>query len=274
MEKIEKLAPPLWLENLINWQHNLGQLIEAEKKINEQEETDKHIRIDQTKSGVQYYLIEKKGQKIGNYITKVNIHLVKKLVQHKYNVKIFPELQKQYKIIDKFLENYAKVNLEKYYESLSTARKKLVEPITLSNSLYIKRWCQNKQQEQSRQIFMPEGKIYATKNGDTVRSKSEMIIADALSNYNIPYFYELPLKVGKTLYPDFTCLNVRTRTEYIWEHLGLMDDFEYVSKNINKMIIYENYGFFPGKNIIITMETSKLPLTLQRVEKVIKEYLL
>ncbi len=282
MENIEKLPPPFWLETLISWQYSLGQLIESEKKINDSEKTDKHLRIDQTKSGAQYYLIEKRGQKIGKYIPKENIQVVKKLAQYRYNIKIFPELQKQYDIIEKFLHNYQKVNnknvsiysFEKCYEKLSAARKNLVVPVTFPDKLYAKFWNQSKNKEKVNLTYMDEGKIFATKNDEKVRSKSEVIIADALANYGIPYFYELPIKIGKTVYPDFTCLNVRTRKEFIWEHFGLMDNMEYASKNTNKIILYEKYGYFLGKNLIITMETHDMPLTPQRVEKIVKEYLL
>lgn len=282
MEESEKLSPPFWLEKLVAWQYNLGQLIKAERKLINLERTEEHLRIDQKKSGTQYYLIEKKGQKIGKYIPKKNIKFVKKLAQNKYNVKIFPELERQYEIIDRFLHNYEKLdnesftiyNLEKYYEMLSPARKNLVVPIIFPDKLYANYWNQNKIKEKNKQIFMPEGKIFATRAGENVRSKSEVIIADALKNHNIPYFYELPIKAGKIFYPDFTCLNVHMRKEYIWEHLGLMDNAEYASKCANKIILYEKYGYYLGKNLIITMETSDLPLTPQRVEKVIQEYLL
>ncbi|MEE3440399.1 MAG: hypothetical protein VZR07_10670, partial [Ruminococcus sp.] len=52
---------------------------------------------------------------------------------------------------------------------------------------------------------------FETQRGEIVRSKSEVIIADALYYANIPYHYEKPIKVGdRVIYPDFTVLNVKT----------------------------------------------------------------
>ena len=68
-----------------------------------------------------------------------------------------------------------------------------------------------------------------TLRGERVRSKSEAMIADTLYRLKIPYKYECPLtirrKTGtsrntKTIYPDFTCLNVRLRQEFVWEHFN------------------------------------------------------
>ena len=77
--------------------------------------------------------------------------------------------------------------------------------------------------------FTPDAPEYQTALGERVRSKSEVIIADALSRHQIPNRYEYPLKLSKgqqthIIYPDFLCLNIHTRREYIWEHFGMMDD--------------------------------------------------
>lgn len=62
------------------------------------------------------------------------------------------------------------------------------------------------------------------------RSKSEFLIASALKDAGVPFRYECSLYLNGygTVYPDFTVLNKRTRRVFYHEHLGMMDDINYV----------------------------------------------
>ena len=119
-----------------------------------------------------------------------------------------------------------------------------------------------------------------TAKGECVRSKSEIIIADVLASLGIPYRYEFPheLKCVESsrcvkVYSDFTCLNVRTRKEFVWEHFGMMDDAEYAQNAVVKIEMYQNSGYFLGDNFIFTMESRDKPLNSQMVQKLAKKYL-
>ena len=74
--------------------------------------------------------------------------------------------------------------------------------------------------------------------------------------------------------PDFVCLNTRTRMEFIWEHFGMMDDQSYANKNIEKMNLYHQNGYYSGKNMIMTFETSTHPISSRVVTDMIEEYLM
>ena len=76
-----------------------------------------------------------------------------------------------------------------------------------------------------------------------------------------------------TIYPDFHCLNVRTRNEYYWEHFGLMDDPDYSKNAAGKLRLYTENGILPGRNLIITMETKTEPLSTKTLEKLIENFL-
>jgi len=77
-------------------------------------------------------------------------------------------------------------------------------------------------------IFLQEGLIHRTSKGFAVRSKSELIIAEALTNAGISFAYEKPLTLGdQTRYPDFTIDDeISGRTIY-WEHLGMLERPDY-----------------------------------------------
>jgi hypothetical protein len=95
-----------------------------------------------------------------------------------------------------------------------------------------------------------------------VRSKSEIIIADLLDEYEIPFLYEKPVKFtnGTTVHPDFTILDAANKREIIWEHFGMMDDIEYRNNAFGKIRLYESNGFYLGVNFIYTFETVKYPI--------------
>ena len=98
---------------------------------------------------------------------------------------------------------------------------------------------------------------------------------NALEKYEVPYHYEAPLdlKFHGIIHPDFTVLNVRLRKEYRWEHLGKMDDEGYCEYALNRILLYEMHGFFPGKELIFTHETLKKPINSKLIDEIILKYL-
>jgi ATP-dependent exoDNAse (exonuclease V) alpha subunit len=98
--------------------------------------------------------------------------------------------------------------------------------------------------------------IHQTTNGDRVRSKSEVIIANELKNHGISYEYEKLLwsKKGDTFKrPDFTVFY--EGEEYYWEHLGRMDDPAYVETWEAKRKWYEQNGF--TDRLVLSEEDSR-----------------
>ena len=74
--------------------------------------------------------------------------------------------------------------------------------------------------------------------------------------------------------PDFNCLNVRSRKDYYWEHLGMMGDAGYANNNIRKIEKYALAKDFDESRLILTFETDKHPLNTKIIEAKIKRYLL
>ncbi len=113
---------------------------------------------------------------------------------------------------------------------------------------------------------------YYTQRGERVRSKSETIIADKLFSLGIPYRYEYPLTLfdcGRPIevHPDFTLLDIHTRDNVYFEHAGMIDDAEYSDAFARKINTYASNGIILGRNLIISAETSSVPLNIKRVER-------
>ena len=109
-----------------------------------------------------------------------------------------------------------------------------------------------------------------------MHSKSECLISEKLRHFTVPYRYEYPimLKGLGVVYPDFYLLNKRTREEFVFEHFGMMDNLDYIAANSGKFDAYERNGFFLGKNLLVSWETAKYPLDLNKIEQMIRTYLL
>ena len=98
----------------------------------------------------------------------------------------------------------------------------------------------------------PEGRTNPTKADVKVRSKSEAIIPNLLTDYELPFRYEQVLNLsGFYMHPDFTILHPRTHTLIIWEHLGMLDSDSYILSALKKYAAYLNAGYIPGKNLIL-----------------------
>jgi len=71
--------------------------------------------------------------------------------------------------------------------------------------------------------FFEEYLIHRTARGEMVRSKSEVIIANALTAKCVDYAYERPLTIeGVTKYPDFTIEDMESGRILYWEHCGML----------------------------------------------------
>lgn len=120
--------------------------------------------------------------------------------------------------------------------------------------------------------YAPEELKYLSRAGIKLRSKSEMIIADKLTEYGIAFKYEaLFTSRNFSAYPDFTIRRWDGQL-VLWEHFGLMNDEAYTEKALRKIRTYQSLGFSLHKNFIVTFEKDVEDRKL--LEKIIESYLL
>ena len=109
--------------------------------------------------------------------------------------------------------------------------------------------------------------VFPLSNGIMVRSKSEAIIGEFLLAAGIPFRYEKALDLVcvyedeagfkqtsiERIFPDFTIF-LPNGNIIIWEHEGRVDKMDYRKRNMRKMMLYFENGFYVPHNMIITME--------------------
>ena len=231
------------------------------------------LRISRYRNKFQYYMRTDPKECNGTYIREEDMKTAYQLAQKDYDQKILKSIEKELRAIQKYKEAYPDKTIEQIYESLHPARQRLILPIRESDEEYITQW---ESVEYKGKDFCYDTSEHYTAKGERVRSKSEVIIADALNRAGIPYRYEYPMYIKGLDYfhPDFTILDVKKRKEIIWEHLGLMEKPEYAEKNIYKINCYERSGYYMGDNLICTFETKQNPLNQKTVKNMIQKYFL
>lgn len=282
---MEELSPnqlaPLIEKRLVELQNML-----FTKKKSYEKAPQGRIRISQKGGHPEYYLVTERGSLRGKYLPHSQKTLARQLAQKDYDARLIKLLQKEISALQNYMKQTSNGRaISELYDSLCPARRSLISPVTLTDDQYAARW---QEVSWTGRPFAPDAPYICTAHGERVRSKSEVIIADTLFRYNIPYRYEFPITLKRinpddirrdfgssvTLYPDFLCLNTRTRTEFYWEHFGLMDSTEYSNNAAGKLRLYIENGILAGRNLIITMETQTEPPSIKALEKLIEEFLL
>ena len=119
--------------------------------------------------------------------------------------------------------------------------------------------------------FYEDRLIHRTARGELVRSKSEVIIANALHYHKLDYVYEPELMLeGKFYRPDFKIEDADTGDVWYWEHCGMMDNPKYKKRWENKKTFYKKNGIEEGKNLIVTYDKGG-SLDSHKLEEIIKK---
>lgn len=246
-------------------------LIEKEKALKSAPEGK--LRIDRKGNSMQYYHRISHSNTGSVYLNREQDSFASLLAQKDYDCKLIRELKVAINAIDRFLDEYRPERIDEIYLSLHDSRKLLICPAMIFDEDYVKRWMSL---EYETKIFEENAPEYYSTKGERVRSKSELIIADALFRFKIPYRYEYPIHISGigTVHPDFTCLNVRTRREYLWEHFGMMSDSEYADNAVNKIEKYTLAGYYLGENLLMSFESASRPLNSRVIKYYIQKYLL
>lgn len=128
--------------------------------------------------------------------------------------------------------------------------------------------------------FLEDRLIHRSGKGEPMRSKSEVIVADALAEAGIDYDYEEKFTGddGQVRYPDFTIEDSETGTKYIWEHCGLLENESYRARWERKLVWYRKQGIATREEgggetgtLIITRDTPQGGISSQEIKAVIKD---
>ena len=176
--------------------------------------------------------------------------LAEKLARKKYLEKTLEIIKNNILCLEQLLNEYMKFDHQEIINSFPHHYGTLMDKEQAEWNLRKHQW---QADIYNQSTYKPQEKTHVTAGGLHVRSKSEVIVAERLDYYGIPYRYEQMLYIEQYDFaPDFTILT-RKGLMY-WEHCGMMDDPGYVSRQIWKSKMYAKIGIVPWKNLIITYD--------------------
>ena len=247
------------VRNLLEARADQLKQLRKEKALSLEKAPEGVLRLSYYDGKTHFYHRKSPGDTTGTYLREKDFPIARQLAQKEYDKRILAAAEQELSVVERYLREYPKTNVEQVYETLHKERQKLVTPVEEPEEQFVRRW----------QEVAYEGKAFSEGAPQLFTAK------DLLSREEIPYRYEYPLKLKGwgTIYPDFTVLNRETRKEIYWEHLGMMDDPDYAENALQKIELYEKNGIFPGEGLILTRETKKNPLNQKMVRLMIEHHL-
>lgn len=225
----------------------------------------------------QYYYVQP-GTRMRVFIRQNDMAIARELAQKKYVFmlnKMAIQGMNSLKITEFFTEeDLYRIYDEAYYQ-LSDGLRILVKPWKEPRDVFLETWAS---QTYEPLEHMGRERTQVSDRGEIMGSKSEVLIGNTFNRRNIEYHYEKPLllKKNKMFRPDFTLMNIYSRRELFWEHLGIVDNEHYASNAMKKLMIYEQNDIFINDRLILTYETANDPLNLRTINEIIDqiEYML
>ena len=239
-----------------------------EKKISPDFEGAR-LRINARAQSAQYYVTFKGEDEV--YLKKDEKTLLKSIAQEAYNEDLLKKAQQQFRCLLAIRNKVDKcTDLHNIYDGYIPERQALVTPYEPPFEEFARKWVEKNSHVSD---FHSDYLNYTTKAGVAVRSKSEMLIADALSDCGLWFIYEkrLILKDTTSVYPDFTILDPVTKSEVYYEHFGMMTNEKYCTDAISKINKYTANGYELGKDLLVSFEGDGAPIVMSNIKNVLKQ---
>lgn len=193
---------------------------------------------------------------------------------HKYADKAFAAkmvriLSQNLKFQKKLLENYHSYRFSEVKAELGNAYQ-LCAAFEEDPMLRILK----KQRLAERNTFRSENLTQPTIAGIFVRSKSEAIIVNTLTERRIPFIYEDELTLVTagdgpvTVRPDFVFTTMYGQ-KIVWEHLGMLSNEDYFTTATEKLKLYHQSGYYINSNLFLSTDTVDGRLDMAAITNII-----
>ena len=213
---------------------------------------------------------EKDSRRI--YIPKREEDYARALALKMYRQHYLRDLQKEKRAVEAYLKMHVDGPSETQVMRNREAGLSDLLPTFRTKEEWLEKWSRSSYEKNASH---PEALRVKAGKGLFVRSKSEALIVSALNAKGIPFRYECLFQHrGLHVYPDFMILHPVSQELYLWEHLGMLDDAAYYAAAVRKMRAYIECGYVPTDHLIVTCETSLVPLDINYVNALIEHYFL
>lgn len=226
-------------------------------------------------NGHRRYYITMPGEQKAKYAGKKMMITIYKIKQRKKAELMVEIIKDNIKVREYVLENYRDCSdeaIEAMLPKAYRADEELTEKVFQQTGLA-------KKVHQSENPYKPEELRHVTSFNLRVRSKGELIMAEALHAAGFEFYYEKRLELYdedgniKVVYPDFTIVFPSGFIVY-WEHKGRLDDRNYMLRDIDKTQLYYHNGIFEPHNLIVTTDGPNNMTDMEAVNRIINGMLM
>lgn len=226
-------------------------------------------------NGHRRYYITMPGERKAKYAGKKMMITIYKIKQRKKAELMVEIIKDNIAVREYVLENYRDCSdeaIEAMLPKAYRADEELTEKVFQQTGLA-------KKVHQSENPYKPEELRHVTSFNLRVRSKGELIMAEALHAAGFEFYYEKRLELYdedgniKVVYPDFTIVFPSGFIVY-WEHKGRLDDRNYMLRDIDKTQLYYHNGIFEPHNLIVTTDGPDNMTDMEAVNRIINGMLM
>ncbi|MBQ5441849.1 MAG: hypothetical protein IIU36_06240 [Firmicutes bacterium] len=221
------------------------------------------------KSKKRQFYFSRRGDRKQHYIGKKDYELIKTIIKEEMALLTVDVLEENIERINELMERFKHYDINTIINQLSRAYKEAIKEIGETD--FAKPLPEPVEEIDSsipsENPYNRKDLVFPLSNGIMVRSKSEAIIGEFLLAAGIPFRYEKALDLVcvyedeagfkqtsiERIFPDFTIF-LPNGNIIIWEHEGRVDKMDYRKRNMRKMMLYFENGFYVPHNMIITME--------------------
>lgn len=232
--------------------------------------------------GERYYVDIRDGKRTTRRGITRQPALVAALARKEYLRRALPVIEHDVRTLERAVQRYRPFDPEEVVKNLSTAYRDLpldafynplVDTVALSlDAIDEQRIASHAQwgaDAPEPNDYMNAGRTLRTSRGERMRSKAEVLIAETLYSYGIPFRYEQKLDIGGvTFHPDFTFEGAGGKAFYL-EFCGMMDNPSYVENHKRKRAAYEKAGIAEWVNIIY-LYASGNDMDMMHVDSVVR----
>ncbi len=247
--------------------------VEAElSRLPQVKESEVRINPRTINGKTRYYVYFSGHSKDRKYMGVNNLESVPGIIRNEYTAAVRKNLSKERKLLKSLHTFYKNNSIDSLYSTRHIGKREFITPVRIPTEELLKQFCKIKQ---NTKPFKDTDSQLITLRGERVRSKNELLIANELYHYKIPYLYEpeLTLKDGTVVHPDFVIFNVRTREIIIWEHFGNMNNPYYVEYAVKKIHTYYRNGH-TNKDFITTFEYDGSSYSANEINHIIRSALM
>lgn len=200
-------------------------------------------------------------------------HMICLLIRKRHLQTAIPRLKKNIHNLEYCIHKYSPTDAAHILQRLKLSYPNL-HPKYFNESGVLIKWQQHAHRNMN---FHPEHLINTDVQGEPVRSKNEIIIANQLTMHGIPFKIEEPLNFLDhhiTVHPDFTIRRPRDGKLFYWEHCGMVTDQKKIDDHFCKLQLYQMHGIAPWDNLIVTYDNKESGVNAKLIKAIIESELL